>query len=194
MSPSHLGGRRKQSRVAEGGRNLVGKGDREGKRGTWLGMGLGSRREALRASRKNRNWQPQEVGGGRTLQNVPETWEVRDSQDSKGGTLAEMLDSRGLIELTSSRKTGHQVREKGAILQSHLWPIIVPVWKKFRDGNGEKPEEKKVQWQAQSGIQLKGEFPRPDTITEAKEHSQKGTWQHSAQKAAESQMQIFTPN
>ena len=30
------------------------------------------------------------VGWG-TLQNSPEIWEVRDSQDSKGGTLDEML-------------------------------------------------------------------------------------------------------
>ena len=59
---------------------------------------------------------------GRTLQNVPETWEVRDSQDSKAGTLDEMPDSREreLIEPTSSRKTGHQVRDGVAIPQSHL--------------------------------------------------------------------------
>ena len=59
---------------------------------------------------------------GRTLQNVPETWEVRDSQDSKGGTLDEMPNSREreLIEPTSSRKTGHQMRERGAIPQSQL--------------------------------------------------------------------------
>ena len=61
-----------------------------------------------------------EVGG--TLQNAPETWEVRDSQDSKGGSLDEMPDSREreLIEPTSSRKTGHQVRDGVAIPQSHL--------------------------------------------------------------------------
>jgi hypothetical protein len=63
---------------------------------------------------------------------------------------------RELIEPTSSRKTGHQMREKGGIPQSQLWPIIVPVWKNYRDGNREDPEEKKVQQQAQSGIQLKG--------------------------------------
>ena len=53
---------------------------------------------------------------------LPETWEVRDSQDSKGGTLDEMPDSREreLIEPTSSRKTGHQVRDGVAIPQSHL--------------------------------------------------------------------------
>ena len=59
---------------------------------------------------------------GVTLQNAPETWEVRDSQDSKGGTLDEMPNSREreLIEPTSSRKTGHQVRDGVAIPQSHL--------------------------------------------------------------------------
>ena len=61
-----------------------------------------------------------EVGG--TLQITPETWEVRDSQDSKGETLDEILNSREreLIEPTSSRKTGHQMREGVAILQSKL--------------------------------------------------------------------------
>ena len=34
--------------------------------------------------------------------------------------------------------------------------LIVPVWKNCRDKNGEEPEGKKVQWQAQSGIQFKG--------------------------------------
>ena len=52
-----------------------------------------------------------------SLKNVPETWEVRDSQDSKGGTLDEMPDSmeRVLIEFTFSRKTGLQVRDGVAI-------------------------------------------------------------------------------
>jgi hypothetical protein len=57
-----------------------------------------------------------------TLQNVPETWEVRDSQESEGGTLDEMPNSRERdhVEPTSSRKTGHQVRDGVAIPQSHL--------------------------------------------------------------------------
>lgn len=44
-----------------------------------------------------------------TLQNIPETWEVGVSQDSKGGTLDEMPynGERGLVEHTTSRKTGH---------------------------------------------------------------------------------------
>ena len=48
-----------------------------------------------------------EVGGWGTLQSVPETWEVRDSQDLKGETFEEMPDSREieLIVPTSSRKT-----------------------------------------------------------------------------------------
>jgi hypothetical protein len=47
-------------------------------------------------------------------------WEVRDSQDSKGGTLDEMSynGKRELVESTSSRKTGHQVRDGVAIPQS----------------------------------------------------------------------------
>jgi hypothetical protein len=83
----------------------------------------------LRANRKNVTRQPQEIKGWGTLQNASETWEVRDSQDSNGETLDEMPDSREreLIESTSSRKTGHQVRDGVAIPQSHLWSIIVPV-------------------------------------------------------------------
>jgi len=82
-----LGRRRKQSQV---GRDLDEKEDRE-----WGGehdqvLGGGKRTEVLKASRKNGNRQPQEVSSRGTLQNVPETWEVRDSQDSKGGTLDEM--------------------------------------------------------------------------------------------------------
>jgi hypothetical protein len=55
-------------------------------------------------------------------QNASETWEVRDSQGSKEETLDEMLDSREreLVELTSSRNTGHQVRDRIAIPQSYL--------------------------------------------------------------------------
>jgi hypothetical protein len=44
----------------------------------------------LRASRKTRTRQPEEVGSGVTLLNVPETGEERESQDSKEGTLDEM--------------------------------------------------------------------------------------------------------
>ena len=60
-----------------------------------------------------------DVGGN--LQNAPETWEVKDPQDSKGRTFDEMFDSREreLIEPTSSRKTEHQRRE-GGIPQSQL--------------------------------------------------------------------------
>ena len=47
------------------------------------------------------------------LQNAPETWEMNNSQDLKGGTLDEMPDcrERELIEPTSSMKTRYQVRE-----------------------------------------------------------------------------------
>ena len=91
-----------------------------------------------------------------TLQNPPETFEGRDSQDSKGGTLDERPDTRKreFIEPTSSWKTGHQMGEGISIPQSKLSPIIVPVWKNCKDGNGEEPEEGRVQQQAQSGNQL----------------------------------------
>ena len=69
--------------------------------------------KALRARRKNRNRQLQQVGGAESLQKVTESCEMRKSQDSKGGTLDEMLNSgeRELVEPISSRKPGHQVRD-----------------------------------------------------------------------------------
>jgi hypothetical protein len=62
------------------------------------------------------------VGDKGTLQNIPETWEVRDYQDSKRETLDKTLYSgeRELVAPTSSRKTGHQVRDGVAIPQSKL--------------------------------------------------------------------------
>jgi hypothetical protein len=62
-------------------------------------QGAGSRIEALRPSRKNRNRQLWEIAG------VPETWEVRNTQVSEGGTLEEMPNSgeRKLIEAISNR-------------------------------------------------------------------------------------------
>jgi hypothetical protein len=54
---------------------------------------------------------------------------MRDSQDSKSGTSDEIPDSgeRKPIELTYSRKSGHQMRDWFAISQSNLSDIIVPV-------------------------------------------------------------------
>jgi hypothetical protein len=66
---------------------------------------------------QQKNWKKATSGHRRlgTLQNLPETWEVNNSQDSKGWTLDEMPDSRerDMIEPTSSWKTGHQMSERG---------------------------------------------------------------------------------
>ena len=67
----------------------------------------------------------------------------------------------GLCDLTQDDISEYKDRASsvGMGLPSHsqkLWPIFVPVLKNCRDGNGEEPEEKKVQWQAQTRIQLKG--------------------------------------
>ena len=72
---------------------------------------VGKRTEILSARRKNGNRQPQELGGWGNPQNVLDTWEVRDSQDSKAGTLEEMpyIGEKKLVKPTSSRKTGHQL-------------------------------------------------------------------------------------
>jgi hypothetical protein len=79
--------------------------------------------EALRASRKNENRQPQEIGSWGDSAECTRDLEVSGSQDSKGGTLDEMPNSREreVMELTSSRKTGHQVRDGVAIPQSQLF-------------------------------------------------------------------------
>jgi hypothetical protein len=75
-----------------------------------LGEGKGLKPEG---QKKNVNSQPQKIGGCR------ETWEVRDSQDSRGETLDEMQDSREweIIESTSYRRIVHQMRDKFAIQQ-----------------------------------------------------------------------------
>jgi hypothetical protein len=51
---SQMGGRRKLPRVTGGGRDLDGRGNREGNGGTLSGIG-GVRSEALRVSQKNGN-------------------------------------------------------------------------------------------------------------------------------------------
>jgi hypothetical protein len=88
------------------------------------------------------------------------------------------------------------MREWVAILQSYLWPIIVSVWMNYRDGNGEEPEEKKVQQQAQSGIQLKGKSQGLTQLLRLWSSQKKGSimtalWKPNKQL---SQMQIFAPN
>jgi hypothetical protein len=65
----------------------------------------------------------------------------------------------GRGNLLNPPPAGRQGIKWGMGLPSHSHisdPIIVPVWKNYRDGNGEEPEEKKVQLQAQIGTQLKG--------------------------------------
>ena len=103
--------------------------------------------------------------------------------------LPEMPDSREreLIEPTSSRKTGCQVRNGVAIPKSHLWLITVSVW----------IEEKKLQQQVQSGIQLKGKSQGLTLLlrlwsTHKKGPSMSAFWK--TQQEAESQMQLFAPN
>ena len=86
-------------------------------------MGGGKGLKSLRASRKNGNRQLWEVGGWEGgVQYVPDTQVVRESQDSKRGTLDKIPYSgeRELVEPTSSRKTGHQVSDGVAIPQSKL--------------------------------------------------------------------------
>jgi hypothetical protein len=116
-----------------------------GKRGTWSSIWCGKRTEAPRASKKNGNRQPREIGGWKNPLECTRDLGGKRLSELKG-TLDKMPDSweKELIEPTSSGKT-----------QSQLWPIIVPVWKTYGDGKGKELEKKKVHQQAQSGIQVK---------------------------------------
>jgi hypothetical protein len=89
------------------------KGTRRGRGEQDQVLGEENRTEFLRASRKNGNRQPWEVGGG-TLQNAPEAWEVRDSQNSNALKWREGT-CRAHIQL-KDRATSRGV----AIPQSHL--------------------------------------------------------------------------
>jgi hypothetical protein len=92
-----------------------GEGGREGsgRESEQLGRCVGEKKKKLTSPEgKQKEWK-QATSGDRRL---------RDSQDSTGGTIDEMSNNREreLIEHTSSKKTGHQMRERGAIPQSHL--------------------------------------------------------------------------
>ena len=90
------------------------------------------------ASRKNVNRKPQEIGG---LGDPPFPEFTRDL----GGERLPGLKGRDLR--WNSRKRELILEQEDRISsESHFWPIIVPAWKNYRDGNGEEPEEKKVQW------------------------------------------------
>jgi hypothetical protein len=73
---------------------------------------------------------------------------VRDSQDSKGGTLDKMINSweRQIVESTSSRKTGHKVERCGwcpTVKSSD--PGLSLSKRTARIKNGEKTEGKENQ-------------------------------------------------
>jgi hypothetical protein len=128
-----------------GGREALGRerGLRLGRGEHYLVLGEWKGTEALRASRKNGNRQPSEVG----------VWEdPSECTGELGGEKLSGLKGKGpysgkreLVEPTFSRKAGHQMKDGVAIPQSKLWSIIVSVWKNGRHGNGDEPEEKKVQ-------------------------------------------------
>ena len=69
-----------------------------------MGIGWGERTEIPKGQQKE--WKQATLGGRRLGgDHIPETWEVRDSQDSKRGTVDEMPNGREkeLIEPTFSR-------------------------------------------------------------------------------------------
>jgi hypothetical protein len=142
----------------ESGQDRVGSGE---KRGTWSGIGWEKRTEDMRASRKNVNRQLQEIGVWENLRiyQRPGRWETprthRERPLMKCPTIRRQNYLQGDRD-TSSRKTGHQVRDGVAIPQSHLWPIIVPVWKNYKDRNGEKPEKRRSINRPKVGFRLRG--------------------------------------
>ena len=100
-----------------------------------------------------------------------------------------------LVEPTSSRNTGHQVRDGCAITQSKIMTQIFPVGKQ----HGQEMEKSLRKRNAETtGIQLKGRTQGLGTITEAMEWSQKGPYNYCHLKypmsRRMSQMKIFTCN
>jgi hypothetical protein len=103
---------------------------------------------------------------------------MRDSQESKGGTLDEMPAGREreLIEPTSSRKTVYQLRyvwgchpTDTSLTHNCSWLKELKGWK-WREAWGKEGPATGPEWDPDQG-----EVPRSDTITEAMEHLQKGT-------------------
>jgi hypothetical protein len=125
-SQSHLEGKRKQSNGERRG-TWEGK-ERGAGRGTRSGIGCGGGGE-LKPWRPTERRQPQEIGHWGDLPDCTRDLGLRDIQDSKGGILDEMPDSREreLVDPTSCRKTWHQVRDGVAIPQSKLWAKIFSV-------------------------------------------------------------------
>jgi len=109
--------------------------------------GKGDRRGALRASKMNRNMQPWRVGGGCIRKKVPETWEVRDSQDSKGETLDEMSNSgeREVIDLIPLERQDIKWRDAVVILHSKTLIQNCPCLKELLEENWKRTEGKVLQ-------------------------------------------------
>jgi hypothetical protein len=107
----------------------------------------------------------QEVGG--TLLNTPETWKVRHSQDSKKGTLDEM---------PSSRNEGGYCHPTVTTLTHNCSCLNELQGWKWREAWGKEGPATGPKWD-----RAQGKIPRPDTITEAMECSQKKdlSWPHS---------------
>jgi hypothetical protein len=143
-----------------------------------IGIWCGKRTEALRASRKNTNRQPWEVGGwGHSLECTRDLGGERFSE-IKGWTLDEMpyTGERELVEPVSSRKTGRASSEGWGChptvkTLTHNYSCLNELqgWK-WRGAPEKEGPVTSPKWDP-----VQREALRPDTITEAMEHSQKGT-------------------
>jgi hypothetical protein len=120
---------------------------------------------------QQKEWE-QPTSGNRRLGDAPPTPPLESNRDLRGERLP---------GLTARDLWWNAWQQREGIYRAHLqqedrtasegWgchPIITPLthivsfWKNFRDRNGEDPEKKKVQWQAQIGIQVEG---RPEGLT-----------------------------
>jgi len=94
----------------------------EGEWGRWSDIGWGIKTEGLRASRKNGNRQPKEDWGWKDPTECTRDLGGEKLSGLKEGILDEMSYSmeKELVESTSSRKTGHQMRDGVAILHQNF--------------------------------------------------------------------------
>jgi hypothetical protein len=94
---------------------------------------------------------------------------VKDSQDSKGRTLDEMLNSEEgeLVESTSSRKIGHQVEGWGCLPKVKNSDPELFLYKRTARSKMEKLLRKRRSSDRPNMDPVQGEVPRHDTVTDA---------------------------
>ena len=166
-------------------------------RGTWLDIGWGKRTEDLNASRKNGNSQCQEVGGmghSRMFRRLGR-WETLRTQDLRCNALQWGVGTRRALLQHKDRAS------------SERW-VCPPTVKNSAPEffQSDRTVGTKMEWSEEKGGPVtvpkwdptQVAVPRSDTISEAIECTQKGTYHDCPLKhpksSWENKMQIFTPN